>query len=374
MRESLRHLILSLFFGGLLLSPLLALANSSPAPSLWAHLDPHPDFPIEWWYMTGYLTTGEKIHQGFQATFFRMTNQGSSSSAGGPWSPREIFGFHGSLSDLDRKTFLATERERRGFSRSVLAKKEPFSVRIGRNRLDLPKPSSPSLALVFRVGNQSFNLNLTPLSPPVWHAARKKFFTGPSPKDWAHYYSYPLVMITGTVTTVGSDGAQKTRTVHGQCWFDHEWMVHSLAKDQIGWIWIWGWNKANTRGVMVYQMLNRGATLSPFHRATLLQREGDSWTVARTDNVTFTGRLENRCLDLKRIAFRVGSDLEIKVQPRINRQELSGAVTYWEGTSGIIFERKDLVEKGKGYLEVTGLEDYRDGSLCRKAHEKNSSD
>ncbi|MDA8028830.1 MAG: carotenoid 1,2-hydratase [Nitrospiraceae bacterium] len=368
MRESLRHLILSLFFGGLLLSPLLALANSSPAPSLWAHLDPHPDFPIEWWYMTGYLTTGEKIHQGFQATFFRMTNQGSSSSAGGPWSPREIFGFHGALSDLDRKTFLATERERRGFSRSVLAKKDPFSVRIGRNRLDLPKPSSPSLALVFRVGNQSFNLALTPLSPPVWHAARKKFFTGPSQKDWAFYYSYPLVMITGTVTTVGSDGAQKTRTVHGQCWFDHEWMVHSLAKDQIGWIWVWAWNKKNTRGLMLYQMLDRGVRLSPFHRATVLERKGVDWTVTRTRNVRLLKGKNDRCLDLSRIAFLVGGNTVVRVHPEIDRQLLTGAVSYWEGAARITLGPSSAPESGKGYLEVTGLESLREGSLCRDRH------
>ena len=368
MRECLRRLVLSLFIGGLLLSPLPAFAASSPAPSLWAHLAPHPDYPIEWWYMTGYLTTGEKIHQGFQATFFRMTNQGSSSLGKGPWSPREIFGFHGALSDLDRKTFLSTERERRGFSRSVLAKKNPFSVRIGRNRLDLPKPSSPSLALVFRVGNQSFNLNLTPLSPPVWHAAREKFFTGPSPEDWAYYYSYPLVMITGTVTTVGSDGAQKTRTVHGQCWFDHEWMVHSLAKDQIGWIWVWAWNKNNTRGLMLYQMLDRGVRLSSFHRATVLERRGGDFLVTRTRNVRLLGGKNGRCLDLSRIAFLVGDNTVVRVHPEIDRQLLTGAVSYWEGAAKITLGPTSSPESGDGYLEVTGLGTLRDKALCRDKH------
>lgn len=365
MKGFLTHLLLSLFFGSMLLSPLPASATPPPASSLWAHLAPHPNYPIEWWYMTGYLTTGSKRHQGFQATFFRMTNQDSSSSAGSPWSPREIFGFHGAVSDLDRKTFLSTERERRGFSRSVLAQKDPFSVRIGRNRLDHPKSSALSLDLVFRVGNQSFNLNLTPLSPPVWHAARKKFFTGPSPEDWAYYYSYPLVTITGSVTTVLSDGTQQTESVHGQCWFDHEWMVHSMAKDQIGWIWVWAWNKTNTRGIMLYQMLDRGARLSPFHRATVLERRGEEWTVERTDTVVFTGTLKDRCLDLNRIAFRVGPDIRLRVRPDIARQQLTGAVSYWEGASKIMLENKGRIENGKGYLEVTGLESLRHRSLCR---------
>ena len=367
MKDLLRHLILSLFFGGLLLSPPPAFAASSPAPSLWAHMAPHPDYPIEWWYMTGYLTTGEKIRQGFQATFFRMTNRSSSSQDKGPWSPREIFGFHGAVSDLDRKTFLSTERERRGFSRSVLAQKDPFSVRIGRNRLDLPK-SSATLALIFRVGNQSFNLNLTPLSPPVWHAARKKFFTGPSPKDWAYYYSYPLVMITGTVTTVDADGAQKTRTVHGQCWFDHEWMIHSMAKDQIGWIWVWAWNKKNTRGLMLYQMLDRGVRLSPFHRATVLERREGDLLVTRTRNVRLLGGKNGRCLDLSRIAFLVGDNTVVRIHPEIDRQLLTGAVSYWEGAARITLGPPSSPESGDGYLEVTGLGTLRDKALCRDKH------
>ena len=367
MRKRFSILILLFLLPGGLLLP--ARGEAQTPSALWANLSPHPDYPVEWWYMTGYLSTPSHRHFGFQATFFRMTTkigrEPSAPKSTSSWTPREIFGFHGAVSDLDRKSFLSTERERRGFSRSVLAQESPFSVRIGRNRLDRLVPEAKSLALHFRVANRSYDLSLSPQSPPIWHAARKKFFTGPGAADWAYYYSYPLVTITGTVTTVRPDGKTHTEAVSGQCWFDHEWMKSTLAKDQIGWIWVWGWNKKNTQGVMVYQMLNRGATLSPFHRATILQREGDSWTVARSDKLAFTGQLTNRCLDLKRIAFRVGSNLEIKVRPRIDRQALTGAVTYWEGASGIIFKKKGLVEKGKGYLEVTGLQSWKKNQLCR---------
>ncbi len=319
--------------------------------------------------MTGYLETEKKRHFGFQATFFRMTTKigrkPSTQTANSPWSPKEIFGFHGALSDLDRKTFLSTERERRGFSRSVLAQETPFSVRIGRNRLEHIPPDSKALSLGFRVANRSYDLKLSPESPPIWHAAQKKFFTGPGAADWAYYYSYPLVTITGTVTTVLPDGKTHTEAVRGQCWFDHEWMRSTLAKDQIGWIWVWGWNKTNTEGVMVYQMLNRGATLSPFHRATLIKKDGDTWTVTRTDKVFFRGTLKDRCLDLNRIAFRVGPDIRLRVRPEIERQQLTGAVSYWEGASKIMLENKGRIESGKGYLEVTGLESIRHGSLCR---------
>ena len=368
MRRRLSILLFLLLLPGGVSHP--ARGSAAEPPALWTHLSPHPDYPVEWWYMTGYLATQSNRHVGFQATFFRMSTKiggkHSEKRAESPWAPRKIFGFHGAVSDIDRKTFLSTERERRGFSRSVFDQKDPFSVRIGRNRLDHRSPDAKALSLVFRVANKSYDLRLAPQSPPIWHAARKKFFTGPGPDDWAYYYSYPLVLITGTVTTVRPDGKTFTEAVHGQCWFDHEWMRSSLAKDQIGWIWVWGWNKDNTRGVMVYQMLNRGATLSPYHRATLLRRKGGSWIVTRTDKVAFTGRLRDRCLALTRVTFQVGAETRISVRPRIDRQELAGAVSYWEGAAGITFEKNGLVENGKGYLEVTGLADYRDRSLCRK--------
>ena len=359
-------LLLLLLPGGLLLPSRGSAAGPDP---LWAHLRPHSNFPIEWWYMTGYLDTEKKRHFGFQATFFRMkTNpkkETSEKNAASPWTPKEIFGFHGAVSDLDRKTFLATERERRGFSRSVLAQETPFSIRIGRNRLDHVRPDSKSLALHFRVANKSYDLRLFPQSPPIWHAKRKKFFTGPGASDWAYYYSYPLVTMTGTVTTVRTNGAIHTETVRGQCWFDHEWMRSSLAKNQIGWIWVWGWNKENTKGIMVYQMLDRGGTLSPFHRATLLRKDGNSWAITRTNQVAFDGRLENRCLDLSRIAFRVGDNTVVRVHPEIDRQLLTGAVSYWEGASTVVFKTNAVREEGKGYLEVTGLEKWNMKSLCR---------
>ncbi|MCL5285645.1 MAG: carotenoid 1,2-hydratase [Nitrospirae bacterium] len=364
----LRWILLSL---PLLLGLLPAKLHATPPPSaLWAHLRPHPDIPIEWWYMTGFLSSEKGRHFGFQATFFRMANQSpgfsGSPSSQSPWAPREIFGFHGALSDLDNKTFLSTERERRGFSRSVLAQAPPFSVRIGRNRLDHPAPDAPFLRLVFRVGNQSYDLRLIPQSPPVWHAARRKFFTGPHPTDWAYYYSYPLVTIAGTRTVVRPDGARKTESVHGQCWFDHEWMFHTMNKDQIGWIWVWGWNKENTRGIMLYQMLDRGARLSPFHRATVLERDAGAWRVRRTNGVKLTSGKEGRCLSPGRLEFLVDNALVVRVRPMIEDQLLKGAVTYWEGASRIKIGKTPSLENGKGYLEVTGLGALSQGRLCRQ--------
>ncbi len=359
MKNAIRPLstILLMIYFFLLLSPSPCAASSS---ALWDDLPPHAGFPVEWWYMTGFLKTEKGRHLGFQATFFRMENK--KDAPGGettqsPWDPREIFGFHGAVSNLDRKKFISTERERRGFYGSVATRNHPFSVKIGRNRLDHRDASAPSLSLSFRVENQSFALTLTPLLPPVWHAAHKKFFTGPGPQDFAYYYSYPLVKLEGTRTVVHRNGTVTVEAVHGQCWFDHEWMSSTLAPGQIGWIWLWDWNKANTRGIMLYQMLDQGGKLSPFHRATVMKRTKEGIRIERTRDVSLVRGMNGGCLDLKEIRFLVDQQMTVDIMPKLNAQRLRGAVSYWEGAADVTLGqlKNQTGESGEGYLEVTGL-------------------
>ena len=341
--------------------------HAASSPGLWDDLLPHGDFPIEWWYMTGFLKTEKGRNLGFQATFFRMKNNEHSSdqqSARGPWSPHEIFGFHGAVSDLDRKTFVSTERERRGFGRSVGTEDHPFSVSIGRNRLDHKDASAPTLGLSFRVANQSFDLELTPLTPPVWHAAHKKFFTGPRPVDYAYYYSYPLVKVEGTRTIVHRNGTITHERVHGQCWFDHEWMAQSLAPGQIGWVWLWAWNKENTRGVMLYQMLDQGGKLSPFHRATIIKRNHNILEIKRVKNIDKIRGLSKGCISLKRIEIFVDESFKLKINPLIINQKLSGGITYWEGASSMFITEGKNHYQSSGYLEITGISNLKQGDLC----------
>ena len=362
-----RHSFLAIFFVILSWGAFAPDIHAAPAPGLWDDLLPHGDFPIEWWYMTGFLRTEKGRNLGFQATFFCMKNNEQfpgHQSARGPWAPREIFGFHGAVSDLDRKTFVSTERERRGFRRSVATQDHPFSVSIGRNRLDHKDATAPTLGLSFRVADQSFDLTLTPLSPPVWHAAHKKFFTGPRPIDYAYYYSYPLVKVEGTRTIVHRDGTATHERVRGQCWFDHEWMAQTLAPGQIGWIWLWAWNKENTRGIMLYQMLDRGGKLSPFHRATVITKTHNIFKIKRIKKIYKTRGLSKGCINLKRIEVFVNESFKLKINPLIINQKLSGGITYWEGASSILIAEGKKTYQSSGYLEITGISNLKQGELC----------
>ena len=106
---------------------------------------------------------------------------------------------------------------------------------------------------------------------------------------------------------------------------------------------------------MLYQMLDRGGKLSPFHRATVMKRTNAGISVERTRDVSLVRGMHGGCLELGKIRFLVDHQIKIGVMPKLKDQLLKGAVSYWEGAAGINFGNK-FREEGKGYLEVTGLD------------------
>ena len=131
-------------------------------------------------------------------------------------------------------------------------------------------------------------------------------------------------------------------------------MSQTLAPGQIGWVWLWAWNKENTRGVMLYQMLDQGGKLSAFHRATVMKQTKEGISVDRTRDVSLVRGMHGGCLELRKIRFLVDHKVKIFVKPKLKDQLLKGAVRYWEGAAQINFG-KETGRDGKGYLEVTGM-------------------
>ena len=65
----------------------------------------HPDFKIEWWYVTGHLKSEGDRRFGYQATFFRLAADSAISSEGNPPLPQDIHLAHMALLDLKTKKF-----------------------------------------------------------------------------------------------------------------------------------------------------------------------------------------------------------------------------------------------------------------------------
>ena len=69
----------------------------------------HPDFKIEWWYITGHLE-GDGRRFGFQATFFRLGQRPGEPEPEGAFRSDQIYMAHMGVSDPERGIFLHEEK------------------------------------------------------------------------------------------------------------------------------------------------------------------------------------------------------------------------------------------------------------------------
>src|SRR5438105_4446203 len=72
----------------------------------------HPQFRTEWWYITGWLDTGEGRALGFQVTFFRTRPRMDENNPSN-FAPRQILFAHAALSDPSLGHLLHDQRAAR---------------------------------------------------------------------------------------------------------------------------------------------------------------------------------------------------------------------------------------------------------------------
>ena len=70
----------------------------------------HPDFKIEWWYVTGHLGADGGRRFGFQATFFRSAGPRGAADINPSFGSGQIFLAHMALLDVSTGKFLHQEK------------------------------------------------------------------------------------------------------------------------------------------------------------------------------------------------------------------------------------------------------------------------
>lgn len=362
-----------------------ALARTGPSPldrDPIELLGPHQNYKIEWWYVTGFLTSRSGERLGFQGTFFRFATvfphpEGLPAS---PWEPKEIVSFHGAISFLDHKTFISREMTRRQFRSLSGSHKNPFSVNVGENRLKAISGKSmknPDFRLGETVKGNILALSLHPTTGPLWQDPTGKLTTGKGSVDWAWYYSYPEMTVAGTWTHEDKNGLKTSKAVTGQAWFDHEWTNSALGVDQIGWIWMWGTFKTlqGEKGFMAFQMLKKDGSMDDFRGGTVFGITDHAlhtfYVRSKDIRVTsfVTQKSEASCLPNKVEIILKGLG-RISGRSVFSEQELKGSTDYWEGAVNLSVVDKSGESSGRGYLEVTGLDKKPGDCLKIKGEDK----
>jgi predicted secreted hydrolase len=323
------------------------------ALSFPADFGSHPDTRTEWWYVTGSLQSGDRLH-GFQITFFRSRTDVTDTPS--RFSARQLVFAHAAVSDLPQHRLRHDQRiAREGFGIAEAAGDDTAVVlRDWTLRRDGPLAQSVYRAhAASESGGFAFELTLAATQPPLLQGEAGFSRKGPRPDEASHYYSEPQLAVSGRLTLDGH-----ALPVTGRAWLDHEWSDTLLDPQAVGWDWT-GMNLDDGSALTAFRL--RRADGSALWAGGSLRAAGSAVVrVFGPDEVRFVpGRAWTSAAS--RATYPVEWQLETpagrhRIVALLDNQELdsrgSTGSVYWEGLSDLRDERGQRV--GRGYLEMTG--------------------
>ncbi len=296
---------------------------------------PHPDFRIEWWYVTANLSAGDGREFGVQWTLFR-----NAISPGGAESDQIWMG-HAAASTPDAH-FHAERFARGGFGQAGVTA-SPFEAFI--DEWHMSGASLETVELSAQGTDWAYDLDLRATGPFVPQGADG--FSVKSEEGLAsHYYSQPFYQVTGTLTL--PDGPVR---VSGDGWLDREWSSQPLATDQTGWDWI-SLHLDSGDKLMGYRLRREDG--SAYTVGTWIGSNGTP-TPFRPGEITMTevrrAEASGRQVPVTWDVVVPSRGVSVRVDALRAESWMPTAVPYWEGPVRVTGSHP-----GRGYLEMTGYE------------------
>jgi predicted secreted hydrolase len=321
----------------------------------------HPEFRLEWWYVTGWLEDAEGKPgppRGFQVTFFRVRT-GIGVDNPSAFAPRQVLFAHAALAGPSLSTLRHAQRSARTGFGLAYASEDRLDVRL--DDWSIRQLAPGRYATVVHGDDFDFELTLAATQPPLLQGERGFSRKGPDARAASYYYSLPQLAVEGTIVVNG-----RRRAVRGQAWFDHEWSSDYVDAEALGWDWL-GVNMNDGGALMAFRMRDRQGGerwASATRRAAAAPGAGGEagavatftateveWTPLETWRSPRTGVVYP-----VRWRVQVG-DRRYLVEPLVRDAELDSRPTtgilYWEGPIRLLDEATG-VEAGRGYLELTG--------------------
>ena len=312
----------------------------------------HPDFRVEWWYLSGWLEEASRQSSGFQITFFRL-RPGVAEANPSRFAPRQLLFAHAAVVNAQWPALRHEQRAGRAGVGAAAFAETDTALQI-RDWVFRREPSGDYRARI-PAATFSLALQVTPGQPLLLQGESGFSRKGPEPRQASYYYSLPQLAVRGEL---GVDG--ESREVSGIAWLDHEWSSEMLASQAVGWDWV-SVNLADGGAVMAFRIRDRqGAAI--WAGGTRRGPTGEAQRFA-PDEVTFTPRRRWRSPRTGaeypvEMEVRLG-ELALRLAPLLDDQELDarrsvGAV-YWEGAVlAHAAEAPATPPIGRGYLEFTG--------------------
>ena len=304
---------------------------------------PHPDYRIEWWYVTANLVDPAGAAYGVQWTLFRQATRPGTQQEG--WANQQIWMGHAAVTRADTHRF--SEKFARGGIGQAGVTAEPYRAWIdswdmrGGNpmRVDAVAPLELSAAGT----NFGYALRLEADRALVMQG--EAGYSRKSERGQASYYfSQPFFNAGGSITI-----DDKVVTVTGQAWMDREWSSQPLASDQTGWDWF-SLHLNSGDKLMLFRL--RQTDGHHYASGNWISRDGKTRQLAPVGIVlaptAFTDLAGRKVPTSWHIAI---GDLAVSIEciPLNAGSWMATSFPYWEGP--ISFEGS---HQGIGYLEMTG--------------------
>ena len=315
-------------------------ATPAPDPVFTFPTDhgPHPDYRIEWWYLTANLTGPDGTPYGLQWTLFRSALAPGEAPG---WQSPQVWFAHAAVTTPEAHH--ASERFARGGIGQAGVVAAPFHAWI--DEWALKGPDFDQLQLKANGPDFVYDMALTAQGPLVFHGAGG-FSVKSAEGQASYYYSQPFYQISGTLTL-----PQGEIPVTGTAWLDREWSSQPLSDNQSGWDWF-SLSFEDGDKLMGFQLRQTDGT--QYSASTWISADGE--TTAYPDGAfaaapLATTEVAGRSVPTRWQVTLPARGIDVTVDAMNPNAWMPLAIPYWEGPV-----RVSGSHSGQGYLEMTGYE------------------
>lgn len=320
---------------------------------------PHFGFKTEWWYYTGYFYPNQFSSQinleptySIQFTLFKIELKPISNSPSNQILPI-VWSTHIGIANLKNSThhpFISINRHFPGLIQmeeswdgfSIITKSQnlfsQFSIR-GKNHNIYVKIKNPNNEIY-----EILDISVSE-STPIVLQGENGFSKKDALETASYYYSIPKLVGKGKI-----QDSETQELVDGtfELWLDHEFSSQFLPSSKLGWDWF-HFTMENGDWYMGFQVRD--------------QNPQNNYYYARSKNSNFLNPIKFEPLQKTKVSsgrrypttwkIVLGKETFL-LRSWIPNSEMEGFLPYWEGPIIVESIQNNEIQKGKGYLEMTG--------------------
>lgn len=299
---------------------------------------PHPNYRIEWWYVTATLNGPDGTEYGLQWTLFRSALAPEDKD---DWDSPQIWLAHAAVTTPNAH-YVAEKFARGGIGQAGVVA-DPFRAWID----DWEMGGDTMLDVSLRAGDRDFGYDVRlSTDKPFVPQGNAGYSVKSAGGQASYYYSQPFYTVSGTLRL--PEGPVE---VKGQAWLDREWSSQPLSDSQDGWDWF---SLAFDDGARLMGFRLRDREGADYTAATWIEADG---TPTPYPDGAFSAEplgwheVANRDVPVRWRVTLPDRNVDVEVDALNPNAWMGTSIAYWEGPIRITGSHQ-----GRGYLEMTGYE------------------